>query len=484
MRFLIHCLLLLTFVTNTVAQTIALPDMGDPSQQVLGPDDERRIGQRIFLKLADAGLLLEDPLASEYLAALGSRLALHADGATNPFRFFWVRDAELNAFALPGGFIGVHTGLLLATRNESELAGVVAHEIAHVSQHHITRAYADRQTIGLPTMAAMLAGIALAAAAGGSGGQIGQAVAVGSMAASAQRIVNFTRANEQEADRVGTDLLIRAGFDPNGMANFFSRLENLTGSAAQVPEFLRTHPLALNRAADSENRSARARPSQRTAADELYYRYLRARIAALSAATPAQAVRDFERRAAEGGTDDADRYGYVIALERAGRLADAARELAKLPRPPAVTLLLRLQEARLALLTGDAARAWSTYEALRRTWSNDYVLTLSYAEALVTRGDPHIALRVLAEPLRRRPESAELQELYARAAEQTGDIAGKHLAMSHFYELNGDVQAALDQAEIGLRAANASAGQLALLRQRAQRLRELNELEKASRLPR
>ncbi len=483
MRTLILGVLLLSLGTQSLAQSIALPDMGDPSQQVLGPQDERRIGQRILMKLQDAGLVLEDPLASEYLASLGSRLALHADGAGSPLRFFWVRDPELNAFALPGGFIGVHTGLMLETRSESELAGVVAHEIAHVVQHHITRAYADRQTIGLPTMAAMLAGIALAAA-GGGGGQIGQAVAVGSMAASAQRIVNFTRANEQEADRVGTDLLIRAGFEPNGMASFFGRLENLSGSAAQIPEFLRTHPLALNRAADTENRSLRTRPTGRTPGDELYYRYMRARIAALSVATPAQAVRDHERRTAEGGTDETDRYGYVLALERAGRLDDAARELAKLPRPAAAALALRLEEARLALLTGNAARAWSTYEALRRAYGNDYVLALSYGEALVTRGDPRLAIRLLDEQLRRRPESAELQELYARAAEQTGDIAGKHLAMSQFYELSGDVQAAFDQAEIGLRAPNASGQQLAQLRQRAQRLRELNEYEKASRLPR
>lgn len=483
MRALIVCALVLALGTQSLAQSIALPDMGDPSQQALGPDDELRIGQRIMARLRDADLVLDDPLATEYLAALGSRIALHADGATHPFHFFWVRDPELNAFALPGGYVGVHVGLMLATRTESELAGVLAHEIAHVAQHHITRAYADRQTIGLPTMAAMLAGIALAAAARG-GGQLGQAVAVGSMAAGAQRIVNFTRANEQEADRVGTDLLVRAGFEPDGMATFFARLENLTGAAAQVPEFLRTHPLALNRAADTEGRAARARPSGRSAGDELYYRYMRARLAALSAATPAQAVRDFEQRAAAGAVDEADRYGYVLALERAGRVADATRELARLPKPAAAGLALRLEEARLALLAGNTARAWSLFEALRRVYGNDYVFALSYGEALVTRGDPQIARKLLQAQLRRRPDQPELHELYARAAEQTGDTAGKHLAMSTYYELNGDVQAALDQAEIGLRAPDASGEQLAQLRLRAQRLRELRDAEKDARLPR
>ena len=116
MRSLIIGALLLALGTQSPAQSIALPDMGDPSQQVLGPDDERRIGQRIMARLREADLVLDDPLATEYLAALGNRIALHADGATNPFRFFWVRDPELNAFALPGGFIGVHVGLMLATK--------------------------------------------------------------------------------------------------------------------------------------------------------------------------------------------------------------------------------------------------------------------------------------------------------------------------------------------------------------------------------
>ncbi len=459
---------------------LQLPDIGDPSQQYLGPSEERRLGQTIVRKLADRDLVLDDVQLAEYLNGLGNRLALHASGNTSPFAFFWMRDTTLNAFALPGSFIGANVGLMLATRNESELAGVLAHEIAHVAQHHITRAYADASRMSIPTMAAMLVGAIIAASAkDASGAQLGQAALAGSIAAGAQRQISFTRANEQEADRVGAEILTRAGYDTDALAAFLGRLENLSGSAAQVPEFLRTHPLALNRMSDVQGRTRGSR-GKRADPDELGYRYARARIEALASDRPLVALRDVETRLAER-EDEATRYGYALLLRRAGRLDEAALQIARLSKTRPDLIALRIEEAELALARGDAARAWRLFEAARKIYPNDYRLAMSYAEALIGQGDPRQAEQVLQGQLRRRPDEPALHALYARAAERSGDQAGTHLAMAEYYFLNGELKAAIDQAELGLRTADATPYQLAQLRSRLNQLRELKTADDARR---
>ena len=229
----------LTPATRSVAQSIALPDIGDPSQVYFGSDEERRLGLEIMQRLRERGMVMDDVQLNEYLNSIGQSIVTYADQNGVPFTFFLARSAGINAFALPHNFIGINAGLLLATQREDELAGVIAHEIAHVSQRHIVRAIADMKRMALPLAAAMVASAALAAASK----QAGQAALVGSMAASAQHQISFTRANEQEADRIGMQLLAKAGFDPRGMSDFFTKLERLSGSSEnQVPEMLLTHP--------------------------------------------------------------------------------------------------------------------------------------------------------------------------------------------------------------------------------------------------
>lgn len=468
-------------ISNPIhAQSIELPDIGDPSQQYLGPSDELRIGQAIIAKARDRDLIMDDPLATEYLEALGNRIAINSNGATNPFHFFWVKDGTLNAFALPGGFIGVNIGLMLATKNESELAGVVAHEIAHVAQHHITRSYADQQSMSVPMMAAMLAGMAVAAASGSSGGQLGQAVAAGSIAMGAQRQISFTRAAEQEADRIGSDLLKRAGYDPNGLTSFFSRLENLTGAAAQIPEFLRSHPLVINRMADTQARTD-TKSTRRSAGDEALYRLIRERLRVLASDNAPQLVRDYEARLASG-SNDADRYGYTLALARSNHLDAAAAEIARLRRSSSDSLPLRLEEASISLTRGETSAAWEQFETARRLYPSDYTLAIIYGEALITRGDPRLAASILDNQLRRHSDRPELFELYARASERKGDVAGKYLAMTEYYMLSGNLKAAAEQAEIGVRTGVGTPQQQAQLRARLTELKRLRGQQKSDTL--
>ena len=254
-RFIVTlCASLLAFQAGAGNGNVAedLPDIGTPVNTTLTPNDEYQIGAMIVRGLRDAGQILEDPELTEYLQTLGSRLVSHVQNA-NPqrFQFFLVKDSSINAFALPGGFIGVNAGLVLATHNESELAGVLAHEIAHVTQRHIARSIQAQSRSNLVSTAAMLAAILIGATTGAGGDVMQGAVAVAQGAAAQQRL-NFTRANEYEADRVGISTLAAAGFDPRGMPAFFETMGRRAGLAgSRVPEMLQSHPVTSARIAAS-----------------------------------------------------------------------------------------------------------------------------------------------------------------------------------------------------------------------------------------
>jgi predicted Zn-dependent protease len=233
-----------------------LPDIGSPVNALLSLDDEYRIGLMVVRGMRDQGAILEDAETSEYLQDLGSRLASHAQEGIHQFYFFVVRDPSINAFALPGGFIGVNSGLVLATANESELAGVLAHEISHVTQRHIARGMADRSRTSLVSTAAMLAAILLGATSGASGDAMQGAIAI-TQGAAMQRQINYTRDNEAEADRVGIGVMVAAGFNPLGMPSFFETLGRRypAGENAQILEMLQDHPVTSARIAETRSRA-------------------------------------------------------------------------------------------------------------------------------------------------------------------------------------------------------------------------------------
>ena len=217
-----------------------LPDIGNPAGAIITESDEYQIGRMIVQQLRDEGAIIDDPEVNEYLQALGSRTRRADPRWRPPFQFFAVRDNTINAFALPGGFIGVNSGLVLATRNESELASVLAHEIAHVTQRHIARTMRAQGKQSIAATAAILAAILIGAMAGGSGDAMQGAIAI-AQGAAAQQQVNFTRANEYEADRVGIGFLAAAGFDPQAMPSFFETMGRRTGLAGSyMPEMIQT----------------------------------------------------------------------------------------------------------------------------------------------------------------------------------------------------------------------------------------------------
>ena len=228
-----------------------LPELGDVSQTVLSPLDEQRIAAQILREVAASDEVVQDVEVIDYLQALGNRLAAASDDKRQVFNFFVVNDASINAFAMPGGVIGVHTGLFLAANTESELAGVLGHEIGHVTQHHLARMLAKQKTDTFKN----IAGIAVALLVARANPELANGALAASSAAGIQRQLDYTREHEREADRVGLTVLENAGFDPRGMPAFFTTLQRGSRfSEGGAPSFLRTHPLTVERIADVSNR--------------------------------------------------------------------------------------------------------------------------------------------------------------------------------------------------------------------------------------
>ena len=451
--------------------TADLPDIGTPASTTLSLADEYKIGLMIVRSLKDAGQIVEDPEINEYLQSLGMRLASQAHEGAHRFTFFAVRDSSINAFALPGGFIGVNAGLVKATRSEAELAGVLAHEIAHVTQRHIARSIQNAGRANLASAAAMLAAILIGATTGvPTDAVLGSVTAAQGLAAQSQ--INYTRANEAEADRVGINILAASGFDPVGMPEFFGTMQQRSGGAGRnIPALLRTHPVTSERIAETRDRASRMeRP--RTP-DSTSYALIRDRLELETLSQEAQ-LRDLypAAKSADFPSTDAEQYGRALALVRAGAADEAIPVLEALrDRRPDVTLYhTALGQAELAAGLTDASLA--TLERAMKLFPRSVPVTVRYAETLMRAGDPKRAHVVLLDLFNNTPPTAEQARFTAIAANAAGDVADSYYYMSEYHVISGDLSLAINQ----LRLAQAVPGINAVQRERFDaRVRELQE---------
>ena len=259
------------------AQIDNLPRLGDPSADELSPQAERRLGESIMRQIRRDPVWLDDADVVDYINRLAAPLSATAAAGSTSFEFFALLDPSINAFALPGGYIGVHTGLLTAADSESEVAAVLAHEIGHVTQRHIARMLAQQKQVSLVTMAGMV--LALLAARSNPQAAMGGVLIGGEMARS--NMLSFSREAEREADRVGFEILRQAGFDMQSMVSFFGRLQQASRFyETNAPAYLRTHPVTGERIGDMQLRLRDTRYRQR--ADSMEFQLLRARLRALA----------------------------------------------------------------------------------------------------------------------------------------------------------------------------------------------------------
>jgi predicted Zn-dependent protease len=424
---------------------IELPDLGDPAESALSVAKEKEIGLDIMLQIKASHYIVDDLIVQEYISSLGHELVSQADGALHDFTFFVINEDSINAFALPGGYVGVNAGLITTTEDESELAAVMAHEISHVTQRHIARAFFHNEQIQGPMIAAMIAGILM-------GGEAAKAAIAAASAGSVQSQINFTRKNEYEADRVGIDLLGRSGFDAYSMATLFDKMQRqakLYGGAP--PEFLSTHPVHGSRISDARNRAGKYPRSRRPNSDE--YRIVKARLKVLLAGNPGRVANDQLRRLKDDRSGDLlmDRYAAVFALTESGRMAEAISQSDKLLEQDQFTLYFQLQRAEIDLRASRDDMAIERMNQLRRTYPDNHVLILEYARMLIQSGKAAQARRMLEEHLVFRQGDPNVYKWLSHASKASGDTVMSHAYMAESHRLSGDVTQAISHLEAALR---------------------------------
>lgn len=457
------------FLTPVLAAD-TLPDLGEASQTVFSAQTERKVGEAIMRDIRLDRAYLDDAEVTDYLNNLGYRLAAQSTNNRQEFEFFLIQDGTLNAFALPGGYIGVHTGLILAAQTESELAGVLAHEIAHVTQHHIARMVAAESRNSITTLAAL----ALAILASRSNGQVGAAAIATAQASSIQSQLDFTRDHEREADRVGLQTLQAAGYDPRGMASFFERLQKYTRVYENnAPGYLRTHPLTTERISDMENRVAEL--PYRQVPDSAEFQFSRAKLRAASGPVR-EAIAFFEEalRERKYTSEAATRYGLVATLLRAKQYPQAEKELAQLRKvqPASHPMIEELAgELKEGQGKGDLV---AHYRAAVKAFPSHRALIYGYADALLGARDAATALYVVESRLRVTPSDYRLYELQARAYAQQGRHMPEHRALAEAQTLRGNLPAAIEQLQIALKAGDGDFYQLSSAEARLRELRTLD----------
>lgn len=456
-----------------------LPDLGDASQTTVSPQLERKIGEQVVRDIRQyEPSYYDDPDVIDYLNNLGYRLVASSPQATQDFQFFALKDPSLNAFALPGGFIFMHTGTIIAAESESELASVLAHEIGHVVQHHMARQVEQQSQNTLPLMVAMMIGIL----AGRSNAQIGQAAFMGAQAAAIQSQLNYSRDYEREADRVGLQILRDAGFDVHAMPEFFERLQRYTRIyEGKAPTYLRTHPVTSERIADIENRIQDV--GYRQTPDSIEFQLVRAKLKSEDN-RPEEAVIVFAREIKEKtyASPVAAHYGMARAYLRAKNYAGAEREIGTTRELTAGSKDLRSPmienlAGEVKIAEGNRAGALAIYTDALRTYPHSKALIYANGENLLGMKRTGEAATFVNGQLQVYPHDEKLFDLQARVFEAQGKRLAQHRALGELMVLRGNLLAAIDQYQLAQKSSDGDFFEQSGVDARLRELRRMREDE-------
>lgn len=428
------------------ANNIQLPDIGDSAGALLSPDQERRIGIEFLRRIRLDFNLIDDPEVNEYIRSLGNRLAENSDNPVQHFTFFVIDDTRINAFAAPGGYIGINSGLITASESESELASVVSHEIAHVTQRHLARAVEAQGKLNIPALAGIIAAIII----GTQNSEAGQATLAASQAATLQAQLNFTRSNENEADSVGIQTLASSGLDPNAMASFFEHLQQASRYYGRPPEFLSTHPVTTARIANARNR-ARSYP-YRQVPENIDFHLVREKLR-LTDNNPQKAVKRYKAllKAEQYLNRSAAQYAYSLALANAGQYEQALQTLKPLLKKNPERISYLIAKAQILFKSGATQSALSIYSNTLKNYPHDHVVTLNYAKALLQLGKAKQTRLLLHKQLAHRQADAEFYKLLSFTEGEAGYPLEAYQSLAEFHYLNGQTNAAIRQLDRALR---------------------------------
>ncbi len=471
--------------SSLAATDNSLPDIGSSAGEMMSPEQQREYGEYMLHEMRGLNLILDDPLLSDYINTLGFRLVAHSDKPEHPFFFFLVRDNTINAFAAPGGFIGVNAGLITTTESESELAAVIAHEIAHITQSHLVRAFEDAKKNTIPIALAMLGAVL---ASRNRTDDAAQAAIVAGTSLIQQTQINFTRHDEAEADRVGIQTLARSDFEPQAMAGFFGRMQRALRPGIgedEAPELLRTHPVTIARISDAKSRAdvisdeikkrgsipiapipanplllpiAQERVTAASSTPSIkeqqqanaYYQLMRERIRVLSNTAPNQIVAYYtdNHHDRPGFNTEANRYGLALAHIANGNPQKALETLRALLAEQPGQLVFQLAAAQAETLSGQRQAALKRYTQLELDFPRNSALAMAHASALLESADKTAAqhaMELLRPQIADKIDDPYLHTLFGRACELSGDPIRASEAHAEAALLNGHFEDAINQ---------------------------------------
>lgn len=474
----------LTLSAQSQDRDVRLPDLGSSANALISPQEAQDYGAAMLRQMRALDMVLDDALLDDYINDLGYRLVSGSEKPKDHFQFFIAKDNIINAFAAPGGYIAVNSGLIVLTNNESELAGVIAHEIGHITQNHLQRAF-EASKKDTPLMALVLLG-AIAAGAGAGAGDAAGAILMGGQGLLMQRQINFTRKDEIEADRAGIQTLANAGYDPAAMASFFGRMEDTLrvgsgGDLGDTPALLQDHPVTMDRISDAKARAGTliARQKERPAGSTLdktqwekstapiafvkdptslinhggkggvdNFLLMRERVRVLSN-DPGQMTSYYASSLKNDRNFDvpSNRYGYALALIRSNNGNKAVDELQPLLTAHPDNQVLRLAMADAKLQAGHRAEALTLYADLNRQSPRNRAIALGYAKALIEGGSQDDARQaaVMLMPMLDNNDEPELYRTFARASDKAGDTVRAGEAYADASYLSGRPFDAMEQ---------------------------------------
>jgi predicted Zn-dependent protease len=428
----------------------ALPDLGSPATAAVSLEEEYQAGLGWFAGIRQTGQVLEDPEVEDYIQEIGHSLSSHAEEGEHRFYYFVMKDPVINAFAVPGGFIAINSGLILATSNENELAGVMAHETAHVTQRHFVRGLIDQSHAGLVSTAALLGAILLGATAGRNSPGAVEGGILAAESAGIQHQINYTRANEFEADRIGIGTMAAAGYDPLGMASFFQTLDRNSPDPSRVKavEFLIDHPLSAERVAEARNRAEQIGRIHHE--DSLSYGLMRERLRSLVG--DPKLTHDYYANLIKNGAGLSleERYGKDVAEINMRNPAAAIPDLQALVRenPKVNQFYGALGQAYLA--NGQMKESQEVLDKALTLFPRNVPVTIRLAETLMHSGDNRRAQLILDDLFNVVEPTPDQTRLIAKVANAAGNVADSYYYMSYYYLMTGDPQKAVGQLELAL----------------------------------
>lgn len=448
-----------------------LPELGDSTSAVVSPEQEYRLGRTWIRKLRGSTPTLNDPVLQDYLERQSYRLAFNSPLQHPDLTLIIINSKQINAFAVPGGVIGVNAGLLLHAETESEFSSVMAHELGHLSQRHFARMLDDSQRNQWMYLGALLATIAVAASGEGQGAY---ALGASAQAAMIQNRLSYSRLHEQEADRIGMQTLVNAGMDPHAMPTFFQRMERQSRQVGAIPEFVLTHPLTQSRIADTFNRANQF--PKKLGQDSLDYQLARIRMLVQFMDDTGRASAHFRQQLKDESVlnDRAriNRLGLALALLRERQFGQARESLAPLlaDEPQRVDYIVAAAE--IALAENKYGEAVAILDSARQLNPDSYPLLAYGARAHILNNDAATMIEPLEAATRERDDDVQLWRLLVDAYSSSRNRQGIHRAKAEVFFLNGNEEKALEQLKL---AADEVKGNYPLTAKIQKRMREIEQ---------